>query len=86
MTDVFDRQELLVWGFIRSIEIIFKIINIPIEIYHIIYLYQQQPEQFAGYDKNYAILARILATLIFMQQYMELSSFRLNQTKIINGK
>ena len=36
-----QKQELLVWGFIREIEKVYKIMNVPFEINDIIYLYQR---------------------------------------------
>ena len=40
------KEILLVWGFIRTIEIMYKISHIPIEIYEMIYLFQKAYEYF----------------------------------------
>ena len=40
-TSINKTQELLVWGFVREIEKIYKIRNIPFEINDIIYVYQK---------------------------------------------
>ena len=49
--DIDHKQELLVAGYMREIEIMYKMMNIPMEIIHIIYLYKQFCDK---WDKKYS--------------------------------
>ena len=49
------KEILMVWGFIRAIEILYKINNIPIEIYEMIYSFQKVYEYFGKMHQSHIL-------------------------------